>query len=266
MTATNPQALQPGMTSEKLRETPGAKAGETESRRQTTAKYDRKLVEILRTAAAVFAEVGYDPASIRMVADRAGVSVAGLYYYVRSKDELLYLIQYHVFDGLVRRFETDSAEMLAAGGDAARPEALLHRFIHNHLDHFLADMASLTVCTRELGRLNGDYLQEIETLQRAYFHQAFEIFSELCSARNDDRVDPRTATLAMFGTINWVSSWYDPAGATSAGELAEEFVRLYLHGVSPADKHSVAKFKGVADRVLRSDQDSAPTRKSRGRP
>lgn len=263
MTAANPQTQQAGMTSEKLRETPGAKAAESTTHRQKTAKFDRKLVEILRAAAAVFAEVGYDPASIRMVADRAGVSVAGLYYYVRSKDELLYLIQYHVFDGLVRRFESDSPQMLAGGGEAARPEARLHRFIHNHLDHFLADMDSLTVCTRELGRLDGEYLQQIETLQHTYFHQAFEIFQELCDTREDCQMDPRTATLAMFGTINWVSSWYDPASDKSAGELAGEFVKLYLRGVAPPDGQSVETFKGVADRVL--DGDTASPRKGRGR-
>jgi AcrR family transcriptional regulator len=265
MTAINVTPQQAGMTSEKLRETPGAKAGETTTRGQKTAKYDRKLVEILRTAAAIFAEVGYDPASIRMVADRAGVSVAGLYYYVRSKDELLYLIQYHVFDGLVRRFETDSAQMLASGGEAARPQARLHRFIHNHLDHFLADMASLTVCTRELRRLSGEYLQQVEALQRAYFSQAFEIFQELCSAQDNSPMDPRTATLAMFGTINWVSSWYDPASDRSASELAGEFAKLYLRGVSPTDGQSVETFKGVADRILESDSESASTRKGRGR-
>ena len=250
-----------GMTSEKLRETPGAKAAESAPRRQKTAKYDRKLVEILRTAAAVFAEVGFDPASIRMVADRAGVSVAGLYYYVRSKDELLYLIQYHVFDGLVRRFERDNERMLAEGGDAARPEARLHRFIHNHLDHFLADMDSLTVCTRELGRLSGDYLQQVEALQRAFFHQAFEIFQELCSARDDCGMDPRTATLAMFGTINWVSSWYDPASDKSADELAGEFAKLYLRGVSPTGVYTSETLAEFTDRNLKSDS----TRKGRGR-
>jgi TetR/AcrR family transcriptional regulator, cholesterol catabolism regulator len=264
MTATNPQPHRTGMTSEKLRETPGAKAAESAPRRQKTAKFDRKLVEILRTAASVFAEVGYDPASIRMVADRAGVSVAGLYYYVRSKDELLYLIQYHVFDGLVRRFASDSAQMLADGGEAARPQARLQRFIHNHLDHFLADMASLTVCTRELGRLDGEYLQQVETLQRAYFHQAFEIFQELCSARDDSRMDPRTATLAMFGTINWVSSWYDEASDTPASELAGEFAKLYLRGVSPTDGYSPETFKGAAGRVPGSDG-PPPKRKGRGK-
>jgi AcrR family transcriptional regulator len=247
-----------GMTSEKLRETPGAKAAESAPRRQKTAKYDRKLVEILRTAAAVFAEVGFDPASIRMVADRAGVSVAGLYYYVHSKEELLYLIQYHVFDGLVRRFETDSEQMLADGGEAARPEARLFRFIHNHLDHFLTDMDSLTVCTRELRRLNGDYLQQVEALQRAYFSQAFEIFQELCSVQNGIQMDPRTATLAMFGAINWVSTWYDPASDKSARELAEELVKLYLHGVNPIDLEAV-------DRIREKDLEAASKSQNRGR-
>ena len=258
MTATNPTPQQIGMTGEKLRETPGAKAAESAPRRQKTAKYDRKLVEILRTAAAVFAEVGFDPASIRMVADRAGVSVAGLYYYVHSKDELLYLIQYHVFDGLVRRFESDSEQMLAEGGEAARPEARLLRFIHNHLDHFLADMDSLTVCTRELRRLNGDYLQQVEALQRAYFSQAFEIFQELCSTQDGNQMDPRTATLAMFGAINWVSTWYDPGSDKSAGELAEELVKLYLHGVNPTDWE-------VVDRIRETDLEAASTKKNRGR-
>ena len=242
------------MTSEKLRETPGAKAAKPAPRRQKTAKYDRKLVEILRTAAAVFAEVGFDPASIRMVADRADVSVAGLYYYVHSKEELLYLIQYHVFDGLVSRFESDSERMLAEGGEAARPENRLYRFIHNHLDHFLADMDSLTVCTRELGRLNGDYLSQVEALQRRYFSQAFEIFRELCGTRGGKQMDPRTATLAMFGAINWVSTWYDPASDKSAGELAEELVRLYLHGVKSTDRET-------ADRIIA----AATARNDRGR-
>jgi len=246
------------MTSEKLRETPGAKAAKPAPRREKTAKYDRKLVEILRTAAAVFAEVGFDPASIRMVADRADISVAGLYYYVHSKEELLYLIQYHVFDGLVSRFESDNELMLGEGGEAARPEARLFRFIHNHLDHFLADMDSLTVCTRELGRLNGDYLQQVEALQRKYFSQAFEIFRELCSNHDGVQMDPRTATLAMFGAINWVSTWYNPASDKSAGELAGELLKLYLHGVNVTDREA-------ADRMLETQLEVVSARKARGR-
>jgi AcrR family transcriptional regulator len=242
-TTTRPESV----TGARLRRTPGAKAGEATVRGQKTARFDRKLVGILRTAATVFAEVGFDAASIRLVAERADVSVAGLYHYVRSKDELLYLIQYHVFDTLVRRFEQDSERMLAAGGAEARPEARLERFIRNHLEFVLADMASLTVCTRELGRLEGEYLRRVEGLQRTYFTQAHEIFKEL--ARDGDGVGPRTAALAMFGTINWVSTWYDPEHDGSAAGLTEEFTRLYLGGVT----------RGA-------DRPGEPTTKTRARP
>ena len=67
-------------------------------------------------------------------------------------------------------------------------------------------------------------------------------------------MDPRAATLAMFGAINWVSTWYDPAGDKGAGELAEELVRLHLHGVKFTDREA-------ADRLL----ETASARKDRGR-
>ncbi len=193
---------------------------------ERSEKYDRKLSEILATAARVFAEKGYDPSSIRMVAEAAGVSVAGLYYYVRSKEELLFLIQYHVFDGLVERFKADSAEV-------KDPALRLELFVRNHLERFLADMASLTVCSRELGRLRGEFLERVESRQREYFAQALQVFQELEGEHGGAMVAPRTAALAMFGTINWIYTWYQSGSGRSAAELARDFVQLYLHGVIP---------------------------------
>jgi AcrR family transcriptional regulator len=209
--------------------TENAKADAKTNGRPTekSEKYDRKLADILATAAQVFAEEGYDPASIRLVAERAGVSVAGLYYYVRSKDELLYLIQYHVFDGLVKRFKEDSPKV-------ADPAARLELFIRNHLERFLADMSALTVCSRELGRLRGDYLEKVESRQREYFGQALQLFQELEAQHRGAKVDPRTAAVAMFGTINWIYTWYQSGSGQSAAQLAQEFVGLYLHGVLPS--------------------------------
>lgn len=194
---------------------------------ERSEKYDRKLADILATAAQVFAREGFDQASIRMVAERAGVSVAGLYYYVKSKEELLYLIQFHVFDGLVERFKQDASGV-------SDPAARLELFIRNHLERFLADMSALIVCSRELGRLKGDYLEQVEARQREYFAQGLQLFQDLAALHGGGRVEPRTATLAMFGSINWVSTWYHPSSGQSAAQLAKDFVELYLHGVIPA--------------------------------
>lgn len=192
-----------------------------------TKKYDKKLADILAAAAQVFADEGYDRASIRGVAERAGVSVAGLYYYVRSKEELLYLIQYHAFDALVQRYKKEVAEQ-------SDPTERLRLLIRNHLDRFLGNMAELIVCSREIDRLVGDLRKGIESKHREYFGLALEIFTELAEKQGSSSVDPRLAALAMFGSINWVHTWYRPAGGPTAEKMAEEMVELFLRGVLPA--------------------------------
>jgi AcrR family transcriptional regulator len=191
-------------------------------------KYDRKLGEILAAAAQVFAEEGYDRASIRSVAERAGVSVAGLYYYVRSKEELLYLIQFHAFDELVERFRAESAEL-------TEPVERLRLLIRNHLQRFLPNMAELIVCSREIDRLVGDLRKDIENKHREYFGLALSIFDQLAErqAGAAPAVEPRMAALAMFGSINWVHTWYRPGSGPPAEVMTEDLLRLYLRGVLP---------------------------------
>lgn len=189
----------------------------------TSTKFDQKLAGILAAAAEVFAEEGFDRASIRAVAERAGTSVPGLYYYVSSKDELLYLIQLEVFESLVERFKAEGARV-------GEPEARLELLMRRHLGRFLANLAELTVCAREFGQLRGDFRSRIRELQREYFMLAQSVFDDLARKHGSSRVDSRTAALAMFGAINWVSTWYRPASGPSADDLAAAYARLFLHG------------------------------------
>ena len=188
-------------------------------------KFDRRLDRVLLAAAQAFADEGYDRASIRSVADHAHLSVAGLYYYVRSKDELLYLIQYRVFDSLVERFRRESAAL-------DDPEDRLHLLVRNHLERFVGNLAELVVCSRELGRLNGDFQARIDAKQREYFGLALGLFAEL-RARHGSVTDPRTAALCMFGSINWVHTWYRPRRGLSPAAIAQDFVHLVLRGFLP---------------------------------
>jgi AcrR family transcriptional regulator len=192
-------------------------------------RFDRKLSEILTAAAQVFAEEGYDRASIRSVAERAGISIAGLYYYVRSKEELLFLIQHQVFDHLVARFQEESSGV-------EEPAERLRLLVRNHLEWFLAHMAELVVCSREIDRLKGELSDRLEAKRREYFRQALRVFTELAERHGGANVEPRTAALAMFGTINWIYTWYRPGSGLSAERMADDFVRLYLRGILPEEE------------------------------
>jgi AcrR family transcriptional regulator len=193
---------------------------------RSAEKFDRKLGDILAAAAEVFAEEGYDRASIRGVAERAQVSIAGLYYYVRSKEELLHQIQADVFGSLVERFKVESVGI-------REPEARLELLVRNHLERFLANLAVLVVCSREIDRLEGEYRAHIEAIQREYFGLAVRLFEEIGRTRGVGAVDARTAALAMFGAINWVHTWYRAEAGPDAASLARQVVQLFLAGVLP---------------------------------
>src|SRR5687767_6687995 len=100
--------------------------------------YDDKLALILRTAAASFADKGYHDTSIRDISRATGISLSGLYYYFKSKDELLFLIQDHCF-GVV----LETAQQVLA--KAREPETRLRLFVENHLRFFINNMKEMKV-------------------------------------------------------------------------------------------------------------------------
>src|ERR1700755_2877712 len=66
-------------------------------------RYNRRLAEILTHATEVFCKKGYEGASMRDLSRASGMSLAGLYHYFKSKDELLYLTQKHTFRTIIDR-------------------------------------------------------------------------------------------------------------------------------------------------------------------
>ena len=184
--------------------------------------FDRKLARILSSAARVFARDGYGGASIRAVAAESEVSLAGLYHYVKSKEELLYLIQLHTFRALVENCR-------AAIDGEADPDRRFGVAVRNHLDHFVAHMPELKVCAVELDTLTGDFYDEVAVVRRDYFKVMVRLVGDLRGGDTPED-EARIATLPLFGSLNWPPQWYDPARDPGADTLAAEFSKLFMHG------------------------------------
>jgi len=105
------------------------------------SRYDQKLELILRASAQIFAEKSYHSTSMRDISRATGVSLAGLYHYCKSKEELLFLIQDHCFGRVLERFE----ERMQGIED---PFEKLRIFIDNHLSFFAANMAEMKVLSQ----------------------------------------------------------------------------------------------------------------------
>jgi len=193
-----------------------------------TKGYDRKLEHVVAAAARVIARQGYGQSTLRQVSLEADMSLAGLYHYFSSKEELLFRIQYHTFDailqGLVERLE---------GIDD--PQEGLRVMVTNHLEHFLAHMDELKVCAGEMETLTGDYYEQVRVLRQRYLGVTVELVESIATEAGGTRADPRLATLYLFGMLNWIYMWYPAAEGTAAETLANQVLILFLDGFLPRD-------------------------------
>lgn len=219
------------------------------------SRYDQKLELILRASARIFAEKSYHSTSMRDISRATGISLAGLYHYCKSKEELLFLIQDHCFGRVLQRLE----ERLQSESD---PIARLRIFIDNHLSFFAANMAEMKVLSHEAESLGGDLHEHVSTRKRQYTRTAHKMLSEVrqaavgaqrttrrngATSKTARPVEVTVATYALFGMMNWIYNWYDPRGKLSVSQLVDNITRLFLSGfLSQAERASV---QGQAEKV-----------------
>ena len=195
--------------------------------------YDDKLAMILRTAAAVFAEKGYHDASIREISRATGVSLSGLYYYFRSKEELLFLIQHHCFTTLVENLE-------AVLADETDPVMRFRVMVDNHLRFFVANMAEMKVLSHELGTLTGEFRTTVNEMKRRYTDACANVLEEVVP--EEAGIDTRVAVFSLFGMMNWIYNWYHPGRDVPVDELVNQMSRLFLYGCTSEDSGRAPDF------------------------
>ena len=189
------------------------------------SRYDQKLEFILRTAARIFAGKGYHSTTMRDISRETQVSLAGLYHYCRSKEELLFLIQDNCFGRVLER-------LLERLEETTEPVEKLRLVIENHLSFFAANMSEMKVLSHEADSLAGEMHEHVSGKKQQYTQLVRRILSEVQEARvsRGQQIDLTVATYALFGMMNWIYNWYDPRGLLSVNELVENITRLFLYG------------------------------------
>jgi len=187
------------------------------------SKYDQKLLHVLKTASAIFAEKGYHSTSIRDIARATGMSLSGLYYYFSSKEELLFLIQDYCFGTLV-----EDCKQLIAGVDD--PVHRLRLLIENHLNYFVNNMNEMKVLSHEASSITGDFLKRVNARKRQYVDIVRGLLEEIARPHRVKGLDLRVATFSLFGMMNWIYNWYNPRKDVDVAGLSRNISRLFLFG------------------------------------
>ncbi len=194
-------------------------------------RYDNRLEHLLAIAAKVFAARGFHATSMRDLARATGMSLGGMYYYVSGKDDLLFQIQQRSFTAVLAGAEA----IVSEGTD---PADRLERFIQQHVTFFAEHMSEMQVLSHEAESLSAERQTDINRLKRRYVNLLLGLIREATSACEPER-DSRVAAYALFGMMNWIYTWYDPAGPIAPNALADQFSALFLHGLLTATPSSL---------------------------
>jgi AcrR family transcriptional regulator len=163
---------------------------------------------------------------MRKVARAAGLSLPGLYYYVHGKEELLFLIQHQTFGALA-----DELEAIVASGTT--PDEQLRAMVESHVRYVAEHLPELKVCTTELDSLHGESWRRVLERRQRYFGLTRRILERLGAKDGATRVEPGLGALYLFGLLNWLVMWFDPARNDPAA-LAESLAGFFLGGYRSA--------------------------------
>jgi AcrR family transcriptional regulator len=184
--------------------------------------------EIVRVAVALFSENGYAATTLDEIATAVGIRKPSLYYYIDSKEDLLYEI-----NALLARELVDTANALIAEADT--PPQKLRAFLRATMRLVAArqDEVTIFVSERQTLKSRSPRWREVADRRDAY-ERIFEgILADGIESGAFVDVPINLAALGILGTIANAFLWYRSDGTMQADEIAELFANIVLRGIEP---------------------------------
>ena len=185
-----------------------------------------KEQEIITAAAQLFKEKGYRATTLEDIAAAVGMLKGSLYYYIRSKEELLYLVVRDPIRQAYNKLEEIVKSEAPATTKIAQAIANHMTLFHQHYPHIAVYLHDFHNLKQKLQDNAIETPKHYQRLWAALLQQGVET-GEL---RPD--LDVKVTGYAILGMSNWVYRWYNPQGALSAEKIADVFTKLALEGLT----------------------------------
>ena len=184
---------------------------------------EQTRVEILKSAARVFRRLGYHGATMERIAAALRMKKGNLYYYFRSKEEILFACHQYSLDRLLGLLdEIERGQMPPED----RLRALIVAAVHIILDELhgtalFLDLEALTPAPRRA-----------VVARRDRFDQGLrQVVADGIAAGRFTGADPKLLSFAILGAVNWIPRWYSPDGPASSQEIADRFADYLIGGL-----------------------------------
>jgi AcrR family transcriptional regulator len=189
-------------------------------------KSQRRRQELIDAAAKIFQDKGYEAASIQDVADALGILKGSVYYYIDSKEDLLFAAIQEVHESalanmeVIRHLDVDTM-------------SLIRLFIESHVKHVSDNLVKATVFFHDFRSLDPKRHEYIISERDSYdaFLRELIIRGQQEGVICKD-VDPKLATLAILGMMNWTYQWYRVGGNMDSAAIGRQFADFALAGMA----------------------------------
>ncbi|MEW6471375.1 MAG: TetR/AcrR family transcriptional regulator [Actinomycetota bacterium] len=198
----------------------------TRGRPREAVPYEERWKAIIDAAATIFHRKGYEATSIHDIAEAVGMLKGSLYYYIETKEDLLFAVIHEVHEELLRNYEVYQR----AEGDAP---TRIRAFIEGHVATNARLTARAAVFYRDFYSLNPERRAVIIDQRDKYDRHLREMIQQgqregtLCGD-----IDPKITAIAMLGMMNTIYQWYHLDGDRTPEEVARSYADLLLGGLT----------------------------------
>lgn len=208
--------------------------GNTAKRRRVRPPSDRALEreqEIYEVAADIFHRKGYAATTLQDIAEAVGLLKGSLYYYIDTKEDLLYRISRTIHEGA-------QSNLAAARSASEAPAERLRTLVEGHVMAFGHRLSWIRVFYTEHNSLSPERRREIMAARRSYERFVDEV---IAAGQADGSfcpdLDRRIAASALLTTLNTVYQWYRPGSDAPIDVVAKTYAELLLNGLRCPVEH-----------------------------
>jgi AcrR family transcriptional regulator len=194
-----------------------------------STKASGRMAEILDSAAKFFYSKGYHATSIEDVARDVGMLKGSLYYYIKSKEDLLY----ELLLGVMEQGHSAVEKSLEGLTD---PVERLEKGIEQNIEHIIRQQVRVGLFLHEFDSLSGRRKQRVQEVIKDYQKIFVSIIKQGQASGAFVGGDPDLMVNGMLGMCNWIYRWYHPETSPKLDTVKKTFVAMITGGIVKREK------------------------------
>ena len=185
-------------------------------------QHGNKRRAVIRAAGEAFRRHGYHNTSMTEIAAALGLTKAALYYYVKSKEEILFechIMVYDAFDECFRLHKSKGEQGLTQ----------LSTIFSELVKLLTRDGISLLT---DVSSLSGDWQKEVLARRALIERRVTNIVKRGMKDGSVQKSDPQLTVYFFMGALNWLNAWYAPGGRLDGDVIAAQFTAQMRRGLA----------------------------------